>query len=151
MRKIVMMAVLLFTIVPIAAGQEQQPVRPSVSSTVPNTVRYEIVQAPFQSGFITLRLDKFTGKVFFMTLCPQRNVIGSGLCWKETTVLELPKPATDGAVRYQIFAQGEGGRHVVLFNTVSGQGWQLGMEDGLHKWTPFLDPVTLPQSFEIVR
>jgi hypothetical protein len=150
MRKITMMATLLFAIVSFAAGQEV-PFRPAVSTTVPSTTRHEIVQAPLPNSFITLRLDKFTGRVFYLTTCPQRNVIGSGLCWKETTVLELPKPATDGAVRYQLFAQGETNRHVLLFNNVTGQTWQLGLEDGLYKWTPFLDAVNLPQSFEIVR
>lgn len=150
MIRILLTTVLIFGSVGFAASQEIAP-RPSMSTTVPNTVRYEMVQVPFQSGYVTLRLDKLSGRTFHMTLCPQRNIIGSALCWKETTVIELPKPTTDGAVRYQIFAQGEANRYIVLSNIVSGQSWQLGLEDGLYKWTPFVDPVVLPQSFEIVR
>ncbi len=126
-------------------------VRSAVSSSVPNSVRHEIVQTGFRSGFITLRLDKFTGRVFYLTMCPQRNVIGTALCWKETTVLELPKPSTESSVQFQIFGQGEANRFVLLINNVTGQTWQLGLEDGIHKWTPLVDTVVLPQSYEVVK
>lgn len=133
-----------------AFGQETF-VRPAVSTSAVSGLRYEVIQASFQSNNITLRLDKYSGRIFYLTLCPQRNIIGSGLCWKETTVLELPKPGNDNTAKYQIFAQGEANRFILLINNLSGQTWQLALEDGLHKWTPLLDQVTLPQSFEIVR
>lgn len=130
--------------------------RPSVSSAAPNTLRHEIVQASGLNQLnVTLRLDKYTGRVFMLGGCPQRIIIGTVPCWKETTVLELPKPTNDNAVKFQIFIQGETGSRsslsIFLINNISGQTWQFGVEDGIYKWTPFTDPITLPQSYEIVR
>ena len=150
MRKFLLIATFLFASTSVAFGQDSF-IRPSVSSTVPNNLRYEVVPAIFNWGNITLRLDKFSGRVFYLTGCPQRNVIGTGLCWKETIVLELPKPSNDSIAKFQIFAQGDATKFTLLINNLTGQTWQLGMEDGIHKWTPLLDPVPLPQSFEIVR
>ena len=149
MRRSLFIVTLLLASISVALGQEF--VRPSVSSTAPNTLRHEIIQTTGQNGSLTLRLDKYTGRVFFLTLCPQRNIIGNGSCWKETTVLELPKPANDSAVKFQIFSQAEAARSLLLINNITGQTWQLGVEDGIYKWIPFIEPITLPQSFEIVR
>ena len=125
----------------------QDFVRPPVSTTAPSTLRHEIIENPS----MTLRLDKYTGRVFWLSQCSQRSNIGVGQCWKETIVLELPKPNSESSVRYQIFAQSGNNRLLLLIDTTTGKTWQLGIEDGLYKWTPLIDTVPLPQSFEIVR
>jgi hypothetical protein len=102
------------------------------------------------AGGITFRLDKVSGRVFGLASCPQRTYIGMGLCWKEMTVVELPKPAADSTIRYQLFAHGEGNRSILMINVLTGQTWQYGV-DGPDKWTPLLEPIVLPQSFEIVK
>lgn len=135
----------------VSIFSQEQPFRPSVSTIAPNNMRHEIIQAKFQSWNITLRLDKYTGRVFNLTACPQRSFIGTGPCWKETTVIELPKPGNDNAVKFQIFAQGEGGKSLMLINNITGQTWQLILEEQIYKWIPFLDTIPLPQSFEIIR
>lgn len=131
----------------------QEYARPPVSTTTSTTLRHEIIQAAGPNLLnVTLRLDKYTGRVFILGGCPQRIIIGTGPCWKETTVLELPKPGNDNAVKFQIFIQGDmGQRNILLMNNISGQTWQLGVEEGIYKWTPFTDNVTLPHSYEIVR
>lgn len=149
MTKTLILTSLILASASVAFGQEF--IRPAVSSTAPNTLRHEIVQAIRASLNVTLRLDKYTGRVFLLSTCPQRNVIGTSPCWKETTVLELPKPGNENSAKYQIFILGETGSSILLINNISGQTWQLGVEDGIFKWTPFTDTVTLPQSFEIVR
>lgn len=132
-------------------AQEAKFVRPSVASSISSQMRYEIVQTNlYPAGHFTFRLDKFTGRIFQLGSCPQRSYIGSGLCWKEMTVLELPKPVADNTAKYQIFIQGEGGRSVMLINTLTGQTWQHG-KDGAEMWTPFLDQITLPQSYEVIK
>ncbi|MFT3744745.1 MAG: hypothetical protein QM785_10705 [Pyrinomonadaceae bacterium] len=133
----------------------QETFRPQVMTSATSAVRHEVIQAS-GSGVanVTLRLDKFTGRVFWLSNCPQRIIIGLVPCWKETTVLELPKPSNDSTAKFQIFVQaGENGisRSILMMNNVSGQTWQFGIEDGIYKWTPFTDTITLPQSYEIVR
>jgi hypothetical protein len=150
MKKSLILITFILATASITFGQEYY--RPSVNTTS-SSFRHEIIQAAGPNILsVTLRLDKYTGRVFWLSTCPQRNIIGIVPCWKETTVLELPKPANDNTVKFQIFVHGEDkGRNILLINNVSGQTWQLGIEDGLYKWTPFTDSVTLPQSFEIVR
>ncbi|MEQ1603885.1 MAG: hypothetical protein ABL999_03370 [Pyrinomonadaceae bacterium] len=150
MKKSLLLITFIVATAAITFGQEY--FRPAVSTTIPNSLRYEIVQTVGTNLNVTLRLDKYTGRVFLLSTCPQRNIIGIVPCWKETTVLELPKPAVDSTVKFQIFAQGEHNqRYILMINNISGQTWHLGIEDGIYKWTPFTDTVTLPQSFEIVR
>jgi hypothetical protein len=131
---------------------QESTYKPAVSSTVPATARYEILQTNpnGRSTAVTFNLDKYTGRVFNLSTCPQRSFVGVGLCWKEMVVLELPKAAGDSTPRYQIFAHGEGGRSILLINVVTGQTWQYGV-DGPDKWTPLLETVVLPQSFEVVK
>lgn len=147
------LAALVFALVWVAAAFGQDSYyKPATASTVPASSRYEIVQTNphSRSTAVTFNLDKFTGRVFSLGSCPQRSYVGMGLCWKEMIVLELPKPAGDSAARYQIFAHGEGGRSILLINVLTGQTWQYGV-DGPDKWTPLLEPVLLPQSFEVVK
>lgn len=131
-------------------GQEAAQ-RPFAATSVPTSSRFEVIQTNSLSGsYFTFRLDRTTGRVYQLAQCPQRTYIGLGTCWKEMIVLELPKPINDAVARYQIFVQGDPGRAVMLLNTLTGQTWQHGV-DGADKWTPLLETVVLPQSFEIVK
>ncbi len=131
-------------------GQDQDHIMPA-NTSVPNTAKYEIIQTHSKSsGVTTMRLDKSTGRVFSISGCPQKTFIGTGLCWKEMTILELPKNNNDGVPRYQIFVGGTVAKYIFLMNIASGQTWQLGVEAS-DRWTPLLETIILPQSFEIVR
>jgi hypothetical protein len=146
-------AAIAFALFSASLTMAQEPgYKLAVNTSVPATSRYEIVQAIQGRGpaVTTFKVDKYTGRVFNLASCPQRSYIGMGLCWKEMIVLELPKPASDAVVRYQLFAHGEGNRGVLLINVVTGQTWQFGV-DGPDKWTPLLDTIVLPQSFEVVK
>lgn len=145
MKKSLFLVTLVLTAASITFSQDF--VRPPVGTTAPSTLRHEIIE----NSSVTLRLDKYTGRVFLLSQCPQRSNIGVGQCWKETIVLELPKPSSESSVRYQIFGQSGNNRLLLLLDTTTGKTWQFGIEDGLYKWTPLIDTVTLPQSFEIVR
>ncbi len=122
-----------------------------MSSTVPDTARFEIIPANVKgwNSALTLRLDKYTGRIFQIKGCPQKTFVGTGLCWTEMTILDLPRNSSDGVPRYQIFVSGDG-KHIFLINIINGQTWQHGVE-AADRWTPLLDTVVLPQSFEIVR
>ncbi len=147
MRKSISIVSLVFASVFIAFGQDQ--IRPAVSSSVPNTAKYEIVQSDGGSrGLMTLRLDKNTGRVFRFSGCPQKTFIGTGQCWKEMTILDLPKNSNDGVARYQIVIGNSLARYILLLNVTTGETWIYESED---RWTPLLDTVMLPQPFEIVK
>jgi len=153
MSRTISVTAVFFLLILAVAGQDQGVRRP-VSSSVPDTAKYEIVQTnaflSTSGSTLTFRLDKYTGRIFQLGGCPQKTFIGTGLCWKEMTIIELPKNTGDGLPRYQIFVSGERERNILLMNVVSGQTWQYGVE-AADRWTPLLDPIVLPQSFEIIR
>lgn len=135
--------VLLFS---IGAVAQNAVIRPSVSTSLPDAARFEIVQ----HTNLTFRLDRYTGRIFQMSSCQQKGLTTSGLCWKETLILELPRNSNDGVPRYQIFMGAEGQRYVFLMNTITGQTWQYGIE-APDRWSPLTESVNLQQSFEIIR
>ena len=129
------------------AGSAQQTM--PTSTAIPDTARHEIIQANFGGGgvSVTMRLDKNTGRIYQLAACPLKNIVGSGLCWKEMIVLELPRSVGDSTPRYQIFTGGDREKYLLLINTQTGKTWQHGSEG----WSPLLDTVTLPQSFDLIR
>ena len=148
MRKLVLSltSVLLFT---FGAFSQNAAVRPASSSSLPDTARFEIVQASGNSS-LTFRLDRYTGRIFQMSSCQQRGLTSNGICWKETLILELPRNTNDGMPRYQLFMSGESSRHVFLMNIITGQTWQYGVE-ATDRWSPLTESINLQQSFEVIK
>lgn len=150
MRKMVLCQSLLF-LFSLGAFAQVAPVRAPLSSTVSEAARFEIVQASKQGELThTLRLDRYTGRVFQIGSCPLRGLVGTGLCWREMLVLELPKNSVDGVVLYQLFMSGERERYIFLMNTITGQTWQLGVE-APDRWSRLVDTMVLPDSFDVIR
>ena len=118
-----------------AVGQEGQPL---TRTSVPDTSRFEIIQPNYDRA-TTFRLDKFTGQIHRLATCPKDDSIGSERCWKEMTIIDLPKisPGAATQVRFQIIVNNQL-RLITLFNIATGQSWQYGIEP-LDRWYPFIE------------
>ena len=88
-------------------------------SSAPNTSRFEIIQSELAAK-ITLKIDKYTGKVFQL-------VTGSrGLSWQLITAEKHPNDkATVNKVNYQVFTSGLAVRMTYLINVNTGASWQI--------------------------
>lgn len=98
--------------------------------------RYEIIQPPFDKT-TTFRLDRYSGTVHRLATCPKDDSLASRLCWKEMTVVDLPKGSTVFRPRFQIFINGPA-RLITLMQVETGQTWQYGIEP-TDKWYPFIE------------
>lgn len=95
--------------------------RSAVNSAIPDTSRYEIVQAPDAVRY-TFKLDKFTGRVFQLTDTSGGNQ--DRLVWREMLVLDAPKVAIPSVKpSFQIFISGIGIRYTFLLDVTTGKTW----------------------------
>ena len=122
MKQTILVAVLLVSFVGQASAQETN--RNQISSA-PQTSRFEIIQSELAAK-ITLKIDKYTGKVFQL-------VKGSkGLSWQ---LIPAEKHSKDNAaankVNYQVFTSGIAVRMTYLINVNTGASWQLSEDSEL--------------------
>lgn len=131
---------LLIILVFATFGFGQEPTSLASRSAVPDVSRYEIIQPNFDDNRMpTFRLDKLNGTVSRLASCPRIARSGSGMCWKEMTVIDQPKTTANGQPHYQIYFSGGSNPVIFLLNIDSGQTWQYGVE-GFEKWSPFAEP-----------
>lgn len=142
MNKVFILPVIMALVSIGSFGQEVQ--RLTVRSSVPATARYELVQ-PGHGGYSTptYRLDKVTGEIYVLGQCAKGGRVGSGRCWRQMEVLELPRVPADGRIRYQIFMS-TATRAIFLLHIDTGDTWQLGADGINDKWFPFLESVPMP-------
>ncbi len=88
-------------------------------SSVPNTSRFEIVQSELAAR-ITLKIDKYTGKVYQLVKGDK------GLSWSLLISEKHTKDkVTENKVNYQVFTSGLAVRMTYLINVNTGASWQL--------------------------
>ena len=101
-------------------------------SSVPDNARYEIIQSERGARY-TLKIDKYSGKVFQMVLKED-----SDLTWEPIMILEefTKEETTDGKVNFQVFISGLGARFIFLLQIDTGKTWQLAEDtnSGLNFW-----------------
>lgn len=107
----------------------------SISTSTVDGARFEIIQSPYDRT-TTFRLDKFTGNIHKLGICPKDDTVGSDKCWKEMIVVDLQKVSAN-RIRFQIVINGLL-KMVVLLQIETGQTWQFGV-DPLDKWHPFIE------------
>src|SRR6187402_1664027 len=67
-----------------------QDVAPTVSTSILDGARFEVIQSPLDKA-VTFRLDKWTGMIDRLTTCPKDDGYGSSKCWKEMFIYDAPK------------------------------------------------------------
>lgn len=99
-------------------AQEQNAV--SLSSTVPDSARFEVVQSPLLAK-LTFRLDRFTGETWQFV-----STQNGGYTWQRIERIPLPNDTKmSGKVNYQMFLSGIRAQVTVLMNTNTGASWYI--------------------------
>ena len=104
----------------------------SLSSTVPDSARYEVVQSPLLAK-LTFRLDRFTGETWQFVTKKK-----GGYAWQRVERLELSNDSkVAGRVNYQMFLSGIRAQTTVLINTNTGASWYIAEDpkEGVF-WSP---------------
>ena len=104
-----------------------------VSTTVPDSARYEIVQSFGLITRLTIRLDRYTGRTWVMP------VVGDVVAWQTLPWADADSGGSNSKQpRYQIFSSSNFINMTLLMNTDSGRSWyiELDLESGLY-WTSF--------------
>ena len=109
----------------------------AVSTSTVDGARFEMINPAFDRT-VTFRLDKFTGTIHRLGTCPKDDSIGSDKCWKEMIVVDQPKSALTGRIRFQIVSGGSSPKNTFLLQIDTGKTWQFGV-DPLDKWHPFIE------------
>lgn len=108
-----------------------------VSTSTVDGARFELINPAFDRA-VTFRLDKFTGTIHRLGTCPKDDSIGSDKCWKEMIVVDPPRAAAAGRIRFQIVSSGSSPKSTFLLQIDTGKTWQFGV-DPLDKWHPFIE------------
>lgn len=111
-------------------AQEQQSV--SLSSTVPDYARYEVVQSPLIAR-LTFRLDRFTGETW--EFVSKQN---GGYTWQSIERIPLPNDSKmPSKVNYQMFLSGIRAQVTILMNTNTGASWYIAKDPKIGIfWSP---------------
>lgn len=131
MKKNILVAFLLVASTMGAHAQYSTNKYPSVSTSVVDSARYEIVQSPIKRS-LTFRLDKFLGSV-----CQLVKTSSGALSWefmivRDRYTIEFDK---DLYPRFQIFMGGMMAADTYLLDTKTGKTWQLQeSSDGSLSW-----------------
>jgi hypothetical protein len=130
MRKTALLfAVYLFVAASSVAAQETAV---SLSSAVPDSARFQVVQSPLLAK-LAFRLDRFTGDTW-QFVSKQKG----GFSWQRVERIELPNDIkSSGKVNYQIFLSGIRAQITVLINTNTGASWYIAEDpkEGIF-WSP---------------
>ncbi|TAM27239.1 MAG: hypothetical protein EPN62_00175 [Candidimonas sp.] len=124
-------ATLCFCLTPILAFAQQRTLS-SLSTTVPNYAKYEIVQSPLLAR-LTIRLDRFTGETWQFV-----NTAKKSFAWQLMPRISMAHDEKiPGKVNYQIFVSGIRAQITILMNTNTGTSWYI-VEDPKAGdfWTP---------------
>lgn len=108
----------------------------TVSTSTLDGARFEVIQSPLDKA-TTFRLDKFTGNIDRLGICPKDDGYGSNKCWKEMIVFDLPKGVPTPKPRYQIIINGPL-KLTMLMQVDTGRSWQFGL-DPQERWYPFVE------------
>lgn len=92
----------------------------SLSSTVPDSARFEVVQSPLLAK-LTLRLDRFTGDTWQFVSTKDKSYTWERI--KRVAVQNDTK--VPGKVNYQIFLSGIRAQITILMNTTTGASWYI--------------------------
>lgn len=92
----------------------------SVSSTVPDSARFEVVQSPLLVR-LTFLFDRYTGETWqFVT------TKAGGFAWEHVNRMPQPNDTKEtGKVNYQIFLSGVRAQITLLVNTNTGVSWYV--------------------------
>lgn len=134
MKRLCVSAVLVAVFSIVGFSQDASQV---VSTSTVEGARFEMVQPLFDRN-LTFRLDKFTGSIHRLSTCPKDDSIGSDRCWKEMIVIDQPRTANTGRIRFQIVVNGSSPRGIYLMQIDTGRTWQYGIERE-DKWHPFIE------------
>jgi len=130
MRKTALLfALYLFVAASSVAAQETAV---SLSSAVPDSARFQVVQSPLLAK-LAFRLDRFTGDTW-QFVSKQKG----GFSWQRVERIELPNDIkSSGKVNYQIFLSGIRAQITVLINTHTGASWYIAEDpkEGIF-WSP---------------
>ena len=92
----------------------------SLSSTVPDSARFEVVQSPLLAK-LTLRLDRFTGDTWQFVSTKDKSYT-----WKHIQRIAVQNDTkVPGKVNYQIFLSGSRAQITILMNTTTGASWYI--------------------------
>lgn len=92
----------------------------SLSSTVPASARFEIVQSPLLAK-LTFRLDRVTGDTWQFVSKKKGD-----FTWQPIERIGLPNDSrVQGKVNYQIFLSGVRAQVTILMNTNTGVSWYI--------------------------
>ena len=97
-----------------ASAQSEQS---AVTSTMPASARFEIVQSELAARW-TFRLDKWCGRVNQLVSSADEQ-----FSWQNMQVDGVPICANSS--RYQIFTSGLAAKHTFMIDTQTGVTWQL--------------------------
>ena len=104
----------------------------SLSSAVPDSARFQVVQSPLLAK-LAFRLDRFTGDTW-QFVSKQKG----GFAWQRVERIELPNDTkVPGKVNYQIFLSGLRAQVTVMINTNTGASWYIAEDpkEGVF-WSP---------------
>ncbi|HWG87460.1 MAG TPA: hypothetical protein VN679_06725 [Candidatus Acidoferrales bacterium] len=104
----------------------------SLSSAVPDSARFEVVQSPLLAK-LAFRLDRFNGDTW-QFVSKQKG----GFAWQRVERIALPGDTrVPGKVNYQIFLSGLRAQVTVLVNTNTGVSWYISEDpkEGVF-WSP---------------
>lgn len=104
----------------------------NLSSTVPDSARFEIVQSPILAK-LAFRLDRFTGDTWQFV-----EKAKGGYAWQKIQRIALPTDArVANKVNYQIFLSGLRAQVTILVNTNTGASWYIAEDpsEGIF-WSP---------------
>jgi hypothetical protein len=92
----------------------------SLSSTVPDAARFEVVQSPMLAK-LTFRLDRFTGETWLFVTTKDNSY-----AWERVNKIPLPDDTkVPEKVNYQIFLSGIRAQVTVLVNINTGASWYV--------------------------
>jgi hypothetical protein len=104
----------------------------SLSSTVPDSARFEVVQSPLLAK-LTFRLDRFTGDTWQFVSTKDKSY-----AWERIKRIAVQNDTkVPGKVNYQIFLSGIRAQITILMNTTTGTSWYIAEDPkGGNVWSP---------------
>lgn len=130
MKRILLFAACLFAAAspPLWAQGENAT---SLSSTVPDSARFEVVQSPLLAK-LTFRIDRFTGDTWQFVSTKDKSYE-----WERIKRIAVQNDTkVPGKVNYQIFLSGIRAQITVLMNTTTGASWYIAEDSKGIFWSP---------------
>lgn len=92
----------------------------SLSSTVPESARYEVIQSPLLAK-LTIRLDRLTGDTWLFVSTKDKSY-----AWERMRRISVQNDSkVPGKVNYQIFLSGIRAQITILLNNTTGASWYI--------------------------